>query len=80
MSGKAAGFAAGLSPFLLILPAGILARRLGWSWPCAIYMPFMFPVFLYALLNSTFVTLSRGGVRWRDTFHPLAELRAAKVR
>src|SRR5882762_3399618 len=74
--GTAAGLAAGLSPLLLTLPAGILARRLGWSWPCAVCMPFMFPVFLYALLNSTFVTLRQGGIRWRDTFYPLDTLRA----
>ena len=73
-------FAAGFSPLSLILPAGILARRLGWSWPCAVCMPFMFPVFLYALLNSTFVTLRQGGIRWRETFYPLHTLRAGNVR
>ena len=36
VSGTAAGLAAGLSPLSLILPAAILARRLGWSWPCAV--------------------------------------------
>jgi len=30
--------------------------------------------------TSAFVPLARGGVCWRDTFHPRAELRAAKVR
>jgi len=80
MTGTAAGLAAGLSPLSLILPAGILARRLGWSWPCAVCMPFMSPVFLYALLNSTFVTLRQGGIRWRDTFYPLDALRAGTVR
>jgi cellulose synthase/poly-beta-1,6-N-acetylglucosamine synthase-like glycosyltransferase len=80
MAGTAAGLAAGLSPLSLILPAGILARRVGWSWPCAVCVPLMFPVFLYALLNSTFVTLRQGGIRWRDTFYPLATLRAGNVR
>jgi cellulose synthase/poly-beta-1,6-N-acetylglucosamine synthase-like glycosyltransferase len=80
LSGTAAGLAAELSPFSLILPAGILARRLGWSWPCAVFTPFMFPVFWYALLNSTFVTLRQGGIRWRDTFYPLDTLRAGNVR
>jgi hypothetical protein len=80
MSGVIAGIAASLSPLSLILPAAILARRLGWSWPCAVIMPFMFPVFLYALLNSTVVTLRQGGIRWRDTFYPLATLRSGNVR
>jgi hypothetical protein len=40
----------------------------------------MFPVFWYALLNSTFVTLRQGGIRWRDTFYPLDTLRAGNVR
>src|SRR5882672_10227324 len=76
ISGTAAGLAAGLSPLSLILPAGILARRLGWAWPCGIWVPFMFPVFIYALLNSTFVTLRQGGIRWRETFYPLETLRS----
>jgi glycosyltransferase involved in cell wall biosynthesis len=80
VSGTAAGFAAGLSPLALVLPGSILARRLGWSWPCALYLPLMIPVFLYAILNSTFVTLRQGGIRWRETFYPLAILRAGTVR
>jgi cellulose synthase/poly-beta-1,6-N-acetylglucosamine synthase-like glycosyltransferase len=79
-TGTAAGLAAGLSPLSLILPASVLARRLGWSWPCAVHVPFMLPVFLYALLNSTFVTLREGGIQWRDTFYPLDTLRAGTVR
>ena len=80
MSGTAAGLAAALSPLTLILPASILARRVGWSRPCAVFVPFMVPVFLYALLNSTWVTLCQGGVRWRDTFYSLETLRAGTVR
>jgi len=80
LSGTVAGIAAAFSPFFLVLPAIVLARRLGWAWPCALLMPFMFPVFLYALLNSAFVTLHQGGVRWRDTFYSLETLRAGNVR
>jgi cellulose synthase/poly-beta-1,6-N-acetylglucosamine synthase-like glycosyltransferase len=80
MTATAAGLAAGLSPLSLILPAGILARRLGWPWHCAVFVPFMFPVFLYALLNSTLVTLRQGGIRWRETFYPLDILRSGNVR
>lgn len=80
ISGSGAGLAAALSPLLLSLPAGILARRIGWTWPCAVLTPLMFPVFWYALINSTVVTLRQGGVRWRDTFYPLNILRAESVR
>lgn len=79
-TGTAGGFATGLSPLSLTLPASVLARRIGWSWPCAVYVPFMLPVFLYALLNSTFVAFRQDGIRWRDTFYPLDSLRAGTVR
>ena len=79
LTGTAAGLAAGLSPFSLALPASILARRLGWSWSCALGVPFMIPVFQYSLLNSTWATLRQGGIRWRDTFYPLDTLRAGNV-
>ena len=79
LSGTAAGMAAGLSPLLMILPGSILAKRLGWSWPCAVLMPFMVPVFWYALLNSTWMTLRQGGIRWRNTFYPLEALRAGNI-
>jgi hypothetical protein len=80
ISQTAAGLAAALSPLSLILPGGILAGRLGWRWLRAVYIPLMFPLFLYAVLNSTFVTLRQGGIRWRDTFYPLEVLRAGNVR
>jgi hypothetical protein len=80
ISGTVAGLTAALSPLSLILPAAILARRLSWSWRGAVCVPFMFPLFLYALLNSAFVTLRQGGIRWRDTFYPLETLRSGNVR
>jgi glycosyltransferase involved in cell wall biosynthesis len=80
MSGTAAGLAAALSPLTLILPASLLARRVGWPWPCAVFVPFMVPVFLFAMLNSVWVTLREGGVRWRDTFYSLETLRSGTVR
>jgi cellulose synthase/poly-beta-1,6-N-acetylglucosamine synthase-like glycosyltransferase len=79
-SGTLPGVMAGLSPLLGVVPAAMLARRLGWSITAALGMPFMFPVFIYAMLNSTFVTLRQGGVRWRDTFYPLKTLREGMVR
>jgi cellulose synthase/poly-beta-1,6-N-acetylglucosamine synthase-like glycosyltransferase len=38
--------------------------------------PFTALLFCYVALRSTWLTLRQGGVRWRDTLYPLAELRA----
>lgn len=80
ISGTASGLAAALSPFGLAVPAAILARRKGWPWFVALGVPFVLPIFVCALLNSTFATLKNRGIRWRDTFYPLETLRAGNVR
>lgn len=36
----------------------------------------MWPIFLWALLRSTWKTLMQGGVVWRGTFYPSSELKA----
>ena len=41
----------------------------------ALALPFATMVFLYSMLRSTVVTLKNGGVEWRGTFYPLANLR-----
>ena len=80
VSGTGAGLAAALSPFCLVVPAAILARRIGWSWSVALGVPFVVPIFICALLNSTFMTLRHGGIRWRETFYSIEALRAGNVR
>jgi hypothetical protein len=80
LTGTVAGLGAGLAPFSFILPAGILAHRLGWSWRAAALTPFIFPVLLYAMLNSTFVTLRQGGIWWRETFYAIEALRKGTLR
>ncbi len=79
-SGTASGLAAAAAPFCLSIPGAVLARRMGWSRFVALGMPFALPVFLVALANSTYMTLRRGGVRWRETFYSLDSLRAGGVR
>jgi hypothetical protein len=79
-AGTVAGMAAGLALLLLMLPAGILARRLGWSFSAVALTPFIYPVLLYAILNSALVTIRQGGIRWRETFYPLEMLRRGTVR
>ena len=41
----------------------------------ALVTPLIACVLLYALFRSLAVTLAQGGVIWRGTFYPLAELR-----
>ncbi|MEW6304745.1 MAG: glycosyltransferase family 2 protein [Verrucomicrobiota bacterium] len=79
-TGTPAGMAAGGALLSVMVPSGVLARRLGWPWRGAVFTPFVYPALFYAVLNSTFVTLGRGGIRWRDTFYPLKTLRAGNVR
>ena len=79
-TGTRAGLAAGLGLLSMILPASVVARRLGWSPLSAVATPFFLPLMFYAILRSTVLTLRQGGIRWRDTFYPLAALRAGRVR
>ena len=44
------------------------------AWYAALF-PVSAALFIYSLLHSMFVTLKQGGVIWRGTFYPLAELR-----
>lgn len=44
------------------------------SW-YALLFPAGAALFLYSVLRSVWITIRAGGVRWRGTFYPLAELR-----
>ncbi|MFT4111437.1 glycosyltransferase [Silvibacterium sp.] len=44
------------------------------TWYCVTF-PIGLCVMVYSILRSMVVTLSRGGVQWRGTFYPLAELK-----
>jgi hypothetical protein len=79
-SGTFLGWTAGLAAASMVVPGLIIARRVGWPIRAALIAPFVFPVLYYAILNSMVLTLSRGGVRWRDTFYPLGVLRKGNVR
>jgi hypothetical protein len=45
-------------------------------WPYALALPISAAMLVYALMRSTWFTLRRRGVRWREHFYPLAELKA----
>ncbi|MCU1248607.1 MAG: glycosyl transferase family 2 [Edaphobacter sp.] len=54
---------------------GLMSRHSGISTGYALFFPFGALVFIFTLLRSMLMTLKRGGVMWRGTFYPLAELR-----
>src|SRR6266705_3025705 len=73
-------------PFLLqsvVIGSGfrLQSRRYGGG---ALLLSLLYPVAVLVLLgaawNSALRTIARGGIRWRDTFYPLSELRAGRVR
>ena len=53
----------------------LLSSKSGLSAWNALLAPFAAAAFVYALLRSMLTTLRQGGVVWRGTFYPLAELR-----
>jgi hypothetical protein len=81
----AAGWGAAFLPLALQLwfvAEGYLrdGRRAGMSPWVGLLHPLSVILLLGAAWNSAVVTLAQGGVRWRDTFYPLADLRRGLVR
>lgn len=48
-------------------------------WPMALLYPLAQCLLTWTLLRSAWITLNNGGVRWRDTFYPLRDLRNEQV-
>ena len=73
-----------VTPSVLILSLGSLLISVGTAWrigfPVAVglFLPWAVVVFCFIMLRSMVLTLRQGGVRWRDTFYSLAELRQAR--
>ena len=63
-----------------IVPAWLQARMLRWPAYVAWLTPLGFITFILAGAHSTRKALRNGGVRWRDTFYPLDQLRSAMVK
>jgi len=79
VTGSIGAWAAGLAWLTIAIPAGIHARRHGWSAAVGILAPPMMLLGAASLVNSMIRTGVQGGVRWRETFYPLARLREGVV-
>jgi glycosyltransferase involved in cell wall biosynthesis len=55
---------------------GALGRCLVGSWLITPAFPIATLILVFAFWRSTWITLRQGGVRWRETFYPLDQLRA----
>jgi hypothetical protein len=69
---------------VLILSVGTLLLSIGTAWAVGypvlvgVFYPWAVLVFCFIMLRSMVMTVRQGGVRWRDTFYSLADLRAAR--
>ena len=45
----------------------------------ALAFPLAISIFLYIQMRGLVLLLLRGGIRWRDTFYPLADLKANRI-
>jgi len=77
---RAAAVVCVLGYLATLLPGALIARRFGWDALAVALSPLGHWVVLGAGLNSAAHTLRAGGVRWRETFYPLAALRRGVVR
>ncbi|MCY2961379.1 MAG: glycosyltransferase family 2 protein [Planctomycetota bacterium] len=73
------GLFAGLAWAAFAIPAAVGAARDGENPLFAAFAPLGAPILLVAVARSMWTTLRRGGVVWRGTLYPLAELRARRI-
>jgi glycosyltransferase involved in cell wall biosynthesis len=64
---------------LTIVLAGGMAAGSGSNAAYALAFPFATALFLYAIWNSAIKAQRNGGIDWRGTLYPLAELRANRI-
>lgn len=78
-TGTLAGWAAFTGYALATAVGVVFSARLRMPVSTAVASPLFGWVLPAAVANSAWVTLRAGGVSWRGTFYPLAELRARRV-
>jgi hypothetical protein len=49
------------------------------GWRVAPALPVVAGIFLWTLWRSALVTLHQGGIRWRDTFYSLSDLKRRPI-
>ncbi len=59
--------------FLIVSGSGKILY--GWNIAYAFFYPAAVFIFLFIVWDSTIKTIIRGGIKWRDTFYPLKELK-----
>ena len=62
----------------LLVANAIMFRGIGLPLFPALVSPFGYVILAWVLVRSTYTTLKQGGVRWRDSFYPLSELRSGR--
>jgi Glycosyl transferase family 2 len=80
--GLAPGVARGLfgaAAAIGLLMTGYAASRMLGCWHVALGTPVSALILAYLYIRSVAMTLRRGGIVWRDSFYPLAELRRHRV-
>lgn len=68
-----------LSVALLHASYALTALRIGGGIGIVPVLPITFGIFIYLMWRSAIVVLRQGGVRWRETFYPLEELRSNQL-
>jgi hypothetical protein len=67
-----------IAVMLMLMYMAVAIGNRGRPW-LAIGYPIAAAIFVFILIDSTWRTLSRGGIEWRGTFYPLAALKANDV-
>lgn len=68
-----------LAAATIIAVTALFAARADFPWWYALFFPLTTLLFIYITWKAALRTLWDGGIRWRETFYPLDELRANKV-
>ena len=68
-----------LTVLLLLLANTLTAVNVGQPIWRAFVFPLAITIFTYIQVRSMVLLLARGGIQWRDTFYPLAELKSNRI-